>query len=185
VGWNGVKAQEIRYEQLSKLLDNEEKDFSILDYGCGYGYYFDFLKEKIGDSQAFRYYGIDVSREMINRAVSLHENEGALCLFTKGQNIQADYDYIVASGIFNLKQDIETDVWKQYIIDTIEAFNQHSKNGFAFNALTKYSDAEKMRKDLFYSDPLYLFDYCKKNFSRNVALLHDYEIYDFTIIVRK
>ncbi|MBM3138043.1 MAG: class I SAM-dependent methyltransferase, partial [Chloroflexi bacterium] len=30
-----------------------------------------------------------------------------------------------------------------------------------------------------------LFDYCKVNFSKNVALLHDYKLYDFTIIVRK
>jgi hypothetical protein len=53
--------------------------------------------------------------------------------------------------------------------------------------LTKYSDAERMagRPDLFYGDPLFFFDFCKRNFSRNVALLHDYGLYDFTIIVRK
>ena len=32
---------------------------------------------------------------------------------------------------------------------------------------------------------LFFFDFCKRNFSRNVALLHDYGLYDFTIIVRK
>jgi hypothetical protein len=42
-----------------------------------------------------------------------------------------------------------------------------------------------MRRHLYYADPCYLFDTCKKRFSRNVALLHDYEAYDFTIIVRK
>jgi hypothetical protein len=42
-----------------------------------------------------------------------------------------------------------------------------------------------MRDDLYYADPLFLFDYCKRNFAKNVALLHDYRIYDFTIIVRK
>jgi hypothetical protein len=30
-----------------------------------------------------------------------------------------------------------------------------------------------------------LFDLCKRRYSRNVALLHDYEIYEFTILVRK
>ena len=39
--------------------------------------------------------------------------------------------------------------------------------------------------DLYYADPLDLFDYCKRNFSKNVALLHDYRLYDFTLIVRK
>lgn len=53
--------------------------------------------------------------------------------------------------------------------------------------LTKYSDADRMaeRPDLFFGDPLFFFDFCKRNFSRNVALLHDYGLYDFTILVRK
>ena len=53
--------------------------------------------------------------------------------------------------------------------------------------LTKYSDADRMTEcpDLFYGDPLLFFDFCKRNFSRNVALLHDYGLYDFTILVRK
>jgi len=42
-----------------------------------------------------------------------------------------------------------------------------------------------MKEELFYADPLYFFDLCKKNFSRNIALLHDYYEYDFTILVRK
>jgi hypothetical protein len=64
-------------------------------------------------------------------------------------------------------------------------FNELSRKGFASNFLTGYSDAEKMRADLYYADPLSLFDYCKRNFSKNVALLHDYRLYDFTILVRK
>ena len=42
-----------------------------------------------------------------------------------------------------------------------------------------------MRSDLFYSDPCNLFDICKRKYSRNVALLHDYGLHEFTIIVRK
>jgi len=41
------------------------------------------------------------------------------------------------------------------------------------------------RPDLYFGDPLLYFDFCKRNFSRNVALLHDYGLYDFTILVRK
>jgi hypothetical protein len=42
-----------------------------------------------------------------------------------------------------------------------------------------------MRADLYYADPLWLFDYCKRNLSKQVALLHDYGMYDFTILVRR
>jgi hypothetical protein len=63
--------------------------------------------------------------------------------------------------------------------------NSLSRAGFAFNALTKYSDAEFMRPDLYYADPLFLFDHCKCRYSKFVALLHDYPLYEFTILVRK
>ena len=42
-----------------------------------------------------------------------------------------------------------------------------------------------MRADLFYGDPTFFFDHCKRKYSRNVALLHDYDLYEFTIIVRR
>ena len=58
------------------------------------------------------------------------------------------------------------------------------RRGFAFNALTRYSDADRRRPDLYYADPLELFDRCKRTYSRFVALLHDYPLYEFTIVVR-
>jgi hypothetical protein len=94
-------------------------------------------------------------------------------------------DYSVTSGIFNLKPECSEAEWLSHILKTIEVMNRNSLKGFAFNMLTKYSDKEYMRKDLYYADPCFFFDYCKRNFSRNVALLHDYEEYDFTILVRK
>jgi len=65
--------------------------------------------------------------------------------------------------------------------------NSLCSKGFSFNMLTGYSDADRMaqRPDLYFGDPLFYFDYCKRNFSRNVALLHDYGLYDFTVLVRK
>ena len=94
-------------------------------------------------------------------------------------------DYVVESGVFNVKQSNSEAEWTKYIINTLNKMNNLAEKGFACNFLTKYSDTEFMRPHLYYADPLFIFDYCKKNFSRNVALLHDYDLYDFTIIVRK
>jgi hypothetical protein len=58
-----------------------------------------------------------------------------------------------------------------------------SRRGFAFNALTSYSDRDKQRDDLYYADPLHWFDHCKKHYSRYVSLLHDYPLFEFTILV--
>jgi hypothetical protein len=51
--------------------------------------------------------------------------------------------------------------------------------------LSTYSDPEKRRDDLFYADPCEMFDLCKRRFATRVALLHDYPLFEFTVIVRK
>ncbi len=94
-------------------------------------------------------------------------------------------DYGVASGLFNVYFDLPGGNWEKSIEDVLDALDATSKKGFAFNCLTKYSDPPKMRKDLYYADPCRWFDLCKKKYARNVALLHDYDLYDFTILVRK
>jgi hypothetical protein len=71
------------------------------------------------------------------------------------------------------------------MLRTIERLWELSTKGMAFNSLTKYSDTDRMRADLYYADPCYLFDYCKTRLSKQVALLHDYGIYDFTMLVRR
>jgi hypothetical protein len=93
-------------------------------------------------------------------------------------------DYTVASGIFNVKLDISADEWAHYVLRTVDTIAKLSRKGFAFNALTKYSDADRMRPDLYYADPFLLFDYCKTKISRFVSLLHDYPLYEFTVLVR-
>ena len=94
-------------------------------------------------------------------------------------------DVCVASGIFNVKMDRAVGEWEAYLLETIARLDRLGRRGFAFNLLTRYSDAEKMRPDLYYGDPCFLFDHCKRRYGRNVALLHDYGLYEFTIAVRK
>lgn len=154
---------------------------SICDFGCGYGYYSEYLNEKKCKVQ---YCGIDAVEEMITVAKEKY-GDNPNNKFVCATEIENTYDYIVESGIFNIRQDISNEEFTEYVLSVLEMFHKHSKKGFAFNCLTKYSDADHMKDYLYYADPLVLFDYCKKHFSRNVALLHDYEIYDFTILVRK
>ena len=73
------------------------------------------------------------------------------------------------------------------ILETLARMNELCTRAFAFNMITNYSDADRMaqRPDLYFGDPLFFFDFCKRHLSPNVALLHDYGIYDFTILVRK
>lgn len=179
IDWNSRASQETRFEQLSKIID-QPVEYSIIDYGCGYGSLYNFLQAK---GHKFKYTGFDIVEEMVIRGKELHPETG--CIFLSDEKNLKPSDYVIESGIFNIKQDIETGEWEKHIVQTLEKMNHLSKKGMAFNMLTKYSDPEFMRPDLYYADPCFFFDLCKKNFSKEVALLHDYQLYDFTILIRK
>lgn len=179
VDWNSATSQYVRFDQLLQLVRNES--FSILDYGCSYGALADYLAGKGYDVD---YYGFDIVESAIEMARQLHEHHPRRTFFSDRSQLPV-CDYVVASGIFNYCAEASNSEWTEYVINTLNEFNRLSTKGFASNFLTSYSDADKMRPHLYYADPLFLFDYCKRHFSRNVAILHDYEIYDFTLLVRK
>lgn len=180
VDWNSAESQELRFDVLRNVIA-DAPGFSVLDYGCGFGSMYDYFKEKYAD---FKFLGLDISEEMISQAV-IRNKDDRRCEWTTSLDEKKIVDYTLASGIFNVKLGNTDAEWLKYILSTLEKLNAHSKKGFSFNVLTKYSDKEFMKDYLYYADPLSLFDHCKKHFSRNVALLHDYNLYEFTLVVRK
>lgn len=181
VDWNSEEGQLLRFEQLLKIIDI--KTFSIADVGCGYGKLYEYMQ---GHLQNFNYFGYDLSQKMIDHAKTIYtESENRKFMHISTIEDIEGTDFSVASGIFSVKMNHSEADWLSYILHTLENMNQKSLKGFSFNCLTKYSDKEYMKDDLYYADPLFLFDYCKRNFSKNVALLHDYNLYEFTILVRK
>ena len=177
VDWKSPESQEMRFAQLAKLIDHD-RPFTINDFGCGYVALIDYLESR---GFQFQYTGFDISSEMVTQAGELHA--GSKFVTDKGDLPEADYT--LASGIFNVRLSTSEADWKNYMLDVLDNMNSLSKRGFAFNALTKYSDAEFMRPDLYYADPLFFFDHCKTKYSKFVTLSHDYPLYEFTILVRK
>lgn len=177
---NSLEAQDLRFEQLLKLVDARRR-FSVNDYGCGDGRLYGYMK---GRGYDFDYFGFDLSEARIKEAVRVY-GKFPNCSFRIAGSTNTPADYTAASGIFNVKSTCSDGEWLKYILAALTSMDRISRKGFAFNCLTMYSDKACMRDDFYYADPLYLFDYCKRHFSNNVALLHDYGLYDFTIIVRK
>lgn len=180
VDWNGAHSQHLRFEQLSKIIEGDAP-FSINDLGCGYGALKDFLRDR---HASFDFAGFDISESMIETARQ-RSADGAGVRFVVASEPDRMADYTVASGIFNVRLARGDEEWLDYIRATLAVLDRSSRLGFAFNCLTSYSDADKMRESLYYADPCLLFDLCKRQYSRNVALLHDYGLYEFTMLVRK
>lgn len=180
VDWNSNDSQNMRFDQLIKVCP-PSGELSINDYGCGYGALIDYLEAR---GFQLQYTGFDLVEAMVVKAREMHRDK-PYCRFTSNEGELPVADYTVTSGIFNVRFDTPYESWTGYVTSVLHKIDAISRYGFSFNMLTKYSDADRMRPDLYYADPCFIFDYCKTHFSRNVALLHDYELYDFTILVRK
>lgn len=179
VDWNSAESQLVRFQQLLRLCQGAEH-FSLNDYGCGYGALVDLLLREHRD---FTYVGYDVSPVMIEHARNRHPGV-ASALFTADDADLHLADYTVASGIFNVKAGAADREWRDYVLATVERLAALSRRGFAFNVLSAYSDPDRMRDDLFYADPCWLFDHVMRTYSRQSSLLHDYGLFESTMLVR-
>ncbi len=180
VDWNSPQSQQVRFRELLRVYDCAAPG-TLGDYGCGYGALLEHMREAglHGD-----YCGYDIAEAMITAARQRHGHD-VRAVFGCDEQVLAGADYVVASGVFNVRLQTPLRTWEAYVLDTIDRLNSLSTRGFAFNCLTSYSDPERMRPDLYYPDPCVLFDRCKRRYSRHVALLHDYGLWEFTILVRK
>ena len=180
VDWNSAEGQALRFDQLLRITEGSDA-FTMNEIGCGYGALADYARKSHAVSS---YHGVDLSADMIAQARALHATDSH-ATFAVGDRPDRPRDYCVASGIFNVRMDMPAASWSRNILETLELMDQYGARGFAFNALTSYSDPDRIRPDLHYCDPLAMFDHCKKRYSPQIALLHDYGLYEFTILVRK
>jgi Methyltransferase domain len=179
--WNGHDSQWLRFVQLCRGLPLTSQ-FYILDYGCGYGEMYHYLASHYPN---FSYTGCDISEEMLTHARGHLQDKSNITLVNNQLEPLATFDYVVASGVLNVKLGFTQTEWEGYILQKLHEFDQLSHKGFSFNMLTSYSDKPFMRDHLYYGDPSYFFNYCKQTFSKYVTLFHDYPLYEFTIAVTK
>ena len=183
VDWNSAESQALRFGRLLEVVTPSEgpEHRSILDVGCGYGALLDHL---LAGGMRLHYRGFDVSEPMIAAAQARHAGV-AHAAFSSDVEALQPATYAVASGIFNVKLSYDAELWRGHVLDTLALLHRWSTAGFAFNLLSTYSDPDRRRDDLFYADPGEIFDLCMRRFSSHVALLHDYPLFEFTVLVRK
>src|SRR5438552_15599660 len=66
VDWNSKESQYLRFEQLCRVVA-EDRELSLLDYGCGYGGLLNYLDERFAKSTV-TYVGYDISSRMLDVA---------------------------------------------------------------------------------------------------------------------
>jgi SAM-dependent methyltransferase len=177
VGWNSANGQYLRFQKLLSIIN--EQPFTINELGCGYGELVTYMRSH---NYSFnKYYGYDISEKMLEAAKDHVEDSNCEWILSDKVTVKAGFS--VTSGIFNVKFNANDKEWEAYILKVLDNLFENSELGFSFNLLTTYVD---YRTDhLYYGDPKFFFDHCKNNFSKKVTLLHDYELFEWTICVLK
>lgn len=185
VGWRDDETHLLRFEKLAYLIQADlsagrDPNYTVADLGCGYGAMYDYLKNHISGNMV-HFTGYDISPEMLEAAKAAY-TQGDADFLPNARLIQP-VDYAFVSGIFNVRFEETEERWEAYVKEVLNNLNEHTTRGFAFNVLTSYVDYREGH--LYYADPLRYFDYCKQNFSKKVTLLHDYPLYEWTMVVLK
>ncbi|MCS7214802.1 MAG: class I SAM-dependent methyltransferase [Thermodesulfovibrio sp.] len=127
VGWT-PKGQILRYEAVLKLINPDGK--SLLDFGCGKGDFYGFLKQK---GINCHYLGVDINSSLIELA----RRKYAEALFhVKDIEIEAldrNFNYTVAIGVFNLAIKGIKEIMKRYLTILFE----HTSEKLIFTCLNK------------------------------------------------
>jgi SAM-dependent methyltransferase len=176
VGWHDEETHNLRFDRLAQVIE-PGRPVTVNDLGCGYGAFLEYLGGRGAQIAQFR--GFDISERMLEEAKRRHPSSEWIL----GSRLTAEADYSFASGIFNVRLDETESAWQEHIESTLDELNKYSRRGFAFNLLTTYVDYREPH--LYYGDPRAFFDLCKRRFSKKVALLHDYPLYEWTMVIRK
>jgi SAM-dependent methyltransferase len=178
VDWNSADSQDLRFTELLRICRGD-RSAVINDFGCGYGALAARLRR---DGYTGAYLGYDLSPEMVH-AATIQASGLPNCRFTSEVSELTPAEYTIASGIFNVRLSASVAIWEQHVRETIDQMAAVSLRGFAFNMLTSFADADRMRDDLYYADPAMWVTFCLRRFPRAVTLVHDYPLYEFTMLV--
>ena len=166
VHWNSEYTQYKRFEILTSFIKNEIKESTIVDAGCGFAEYYNYLFDN--NLKPKSYIGIDCEEKMIELASKRF-------LGTKFyvKDILKDElfiaDYYVCSGAMNILE-------KEEVFIFIEKCFESSKVAFISNFLINDPLTKVKIKDILL--------YCK-NLSQNIQIKENYLDNDISILIKK
>lgn len=148
----------------------------ILDFGCGKGDFYSFLRDK---GISADYSGCDINEKLIAMARLKYPDADFRVFDLDRDVLDKDFDYIFLCGVFNLKvQGLD-----ETIRNALLKLFSRCRIGLAFNALSVHNPKKDF--ELNYTSAEELFTFCVRNLSPYISLRHDRLLYDFTIFAYK
>jgi SAM-dependent methyltransferase len=161
---------------LDAVRENVGWTSTILDVGCGYGAFVEYLIEHGHFDAADNYTGIDISPGMIAAAREMRPNRRFEVRNLIENPFDRQFEAVIACGIFQL------DHGQDYVESIIKAMWQATGRVLAFNMLSDYAQ-EKAQGEAYF-EPGSTLSYCQR-FTPFVTLNHSYRRNDFTVVMTR
>lgn len=171
LGWDNKKNQYIRFDIAIKDLKIKKND-TILDIGCGFGDFVEFLK--IRKIKFKNYLGIDLNKNFV-RLAKKKENKKIkfieLDFYKKNFVKKFDYVFMIGIGNFNLKSKNKN---LNYLNLLISKGYKISKKGLIIDFISfQDSKKNKIENFIFHYNPSDVLKLCQK-LSDNFIVNHNY-----------
>lgn len=166
VRWNNKHSQYKRFEAITKRIKKHINVSTIIDVGCGFGEYYEYLKTN--KKTPLKYIGIDCEQDMINISQKRFQSEEFHLIDVLNDDLIYG-DYLISSGALNILSFEEMELF-------ISKCYHYSNKGFVFNALKTLTFNGVKQYEV--------IDMCKK-YSDTVSVYDGYLENDFTILMLK
>ena len=174
LGWGKNGRQDVRFYALCEDV-LKDKHSSVLDVGCGFADLYRFLKLNGWDGA---YTGIDIVPALVDKGKELSPEADI-------RNCDLDvsignFDYVVASGIFNAKLiDCHN---SDHIASMVNTMFQVARKAVLVDFLSTYVDFEK--EEGWHTSPEWAYA-LGRSLSKRLALRSDYLPFEFALYVYK
>lgn len=168
LGWDSISSQRTRF--LTAVLNQNFEHRSILDIGCGFGDYLDFLTQCKSRFQSYR--GIDINSRLIEEASKKFPStnfETRNILLNNWHSRQADI--CVSFGLLNFKLDDNLTYTKQFLDEAWSITRECLIIDFLSTHMTSFYKEEDF---VYYHNPSDILDMCLR-LTDDVRLIHDYK----------
>lgn len=170
--------QDLRFTALTRHL-KADTEGSLLDFGCGLGHLCEFMAQHFPNLE---YAGVDILEDFVN-AAKRRRPEDCFEVVQHPQDIPGQFDYVVASGVFNIcfMEDRKENV--AYLQNSLRTLFEKCRTFLSVNFMSDQVDFQQ--PGAYHQNVFELYQFCRAHLSPRLVIDQSDLPYEFTITVWK
>ena len=179
MGWS-PRSQKLRYEIILSEIGHLAEDpfrpgFTIVDAGCGEGFFLEFLHDQGLDPT---YIGLDLMPEFVASCKAKFPDQSLYASNILEDDLAFQCDVAVCCGVISHMDASQA-------LRVIKKLYEISRHGVIVNSVSMLTDPEHVRDDLHHHDLGYFTQRLQHEVTRYVRSRHDYLPHDWTMTLIK